>query len=219
MKEKSKLRTLLWLIFPLGLLLGCMGYNYLGRWGVSIIVLAASLILSLIYFLSRRKAVGIIAVIIAFLGIVAGLMYGLAPNAENMNRLIWNSLIFSLPIIAQVMELLVTVFSKINYEIAGRYIWEWAFAGAVYVLPALFVLVFYLRTKKCFKLVDVEAKRAARQQKRMSNVQMDAVQTQSAATQGRQGLEQLKKLGELHKKDVLTDEEFQQKKTEILGKM
>ncbi len=218
MKEKSKLRTLLWLIFPLGLLLGCMGDRNSARWSITIIILGVSLILSLIYFLSRKKAVGISAVIIAFLGIAA-VFANNVPDEQTMYGLIWNSLIFSLPIIAQGMRLLVTAFSKISYEIAGRYIWEWAFAGAVYVLPALFVMAFYLRTKKCFKLIDVEAKRAARQQQRMSNVQMDAVQTQSAATQGRQGLEQLKKLGELHRMGALTDEEFQQKKTEILGKM
>lgn len=208
-KEKSKLRTLLWLIFPLGLLIGCIRFGAfdmhipngmpfstmversLSDWGLTIAVLTVSLALSIAYFFSRKKAVGIIAVIVAFLGVM-GVVVGeiRVPSPSEMRQLVDASWIFSIPGIRNVMLGLISLFDT-RSQILGRYIWEWVYTGAIYALPALFVLVFYLRTKRCVKRATVEANSTAQSQQ-TSSANQQVAEMQAQLAQMRAEMERMK---------------------------
>ncbi len=226
MKERSKLRTLLWLIFPWALMTGLYGYAVYGRtytnWQYNALVLAVAILFAWLYFFARKKALGVIATILSFGGL-AFVWENYIPTKFDMEYFIQYSPVFSIPGIRHVMQAAVRFFDGLTMEILGFGVNDWVYAGAVYVLPGIFVLIFCLRTKKCFKLVDVEAKRAAREQKaierRQAALRNQTYVTKSVPTGSRQAMEKLKKLNSLRQLGALTDEEYQQKKAEVLPRL
>lgn len=170
MKEKSRVQTLLWLLFPLWLVIAVSRFylSYQSHHNPTylpmILSVSAGLVLSFLYFCTRKKAVGRIGVAAAFLSVL-GVFIGKSVSPTDMHSIANSSLIVRIPGIYRLLHKLIQVFTD-----KGNWVAELAYAFALFVLPGLFLLVFYLRTGRCKKVIDLEAAKQNAMEKRQTQL-------------------------------------------------
>ncbi len=212
MIEKSRRKTLLWLIWPvLALLLMNSFEDALNRsgtwsisWQVTMVPLAIALLSALIYHASRKRAFGIIAIVLCAVSMLTVLYtynFRLQKLIDAYNRIRDYG---PLPGLLRLMK------EGLSFSVLGFAFGELLFAGMMYALPLLCMILFFVRTKKCVKLVEKKPARVAPPR---------AAQATSSAMSAKAAVEKLKELGKLHRLGVLTDEEFQQKKVDLLSRI